>query len=74
MPKYYIQEPIKVPKFEEANGFYTTKQRSEMMSRIRGKETKPEIMFRKALWACGVRYRKNVKKLPGNPKPLSNRP
>lgn len=67
MPKYYQQEPIKVPKFEEANGFYTTKQRSEIMSRIRSKETKPEIMFRKALWACGVRYRKNVKKLPGSP-------
>lgn len=66
MVKYKLKD-IKVPRFEEANGFYTTKQRSELMSKIRGKETKPEIAFRKALWGCGIRYRKNVKKLPGSP-------
>jgi DNA mismatch endonuclease, patch repair protein len=36
------------------------------MSRIRGKNTKPEIILRKALCCCGLRYRvKN--KLPGRP-------
>ncbi len=36
------------------------------MSRIRGKNTKPEIVLRKALWCNGVRYRvKNA--LPGRP-------
>jgi DNA mismatch endonuclease, patch repair protein len=31
--------------------------RSEQMSRIRGKNTSPEMLLRRALWAAGVRYR-----------------
>ncbi|NOX48541.1 MAG: very short patch repair endonuclease [Chlorobi bacterium] len=65
--KKYPENNIKVPRFREENGFYTTKERSKLMSKIRGKDTKPEVMFRKALWARGYRYRKNVKKLPGKP-------
>ena len=41
--------------------------RSEIMSHVTGKETKPEIMVRKYLFARGLRYRKNVKQLPGTP-------
>ena len=41
--------------------------RSEIMSRVTGKETKPEIIVRKYLFARGLRYRKNVKRLPGTP-------
>lgn len=37
------------------------------MYRIRNKDTKPEIMLRKALFARGFRYRVNVKSLPGKP-------
>jgi len=41
-------------------------QRSYCMSRIKGKDTKPELILRKALWSNGLRYRlKN--KLPGRP-------
>jgi len=47
--------------------FETTLERSKLMSKIKGKDTKPEISFRKALWASGVRYRINVSKLPGKP-------
>jgi DNA mismatch endonuclease (patch repair protein) len=65
--KKYPEEIIKVPRFEEASGFYTTKERSKLMSKIRSRETKPEIRLRKALWHLGIRYRKNVKKLPGTP-------
>jgi DNA mismatch endonuclease (patch repair protein) len=62
------QEPkIKVPRFNEESGFYTTKMRSKIMSRIRGKNTKPELLLRKALWKKGVRYRLDNKKLPGKP-------
>ncbi|WP_374215758.1 very short patch repair endonuclease [Trichlorobacter ammonificans] len=44
----------------------TPTQRSYCMSRIRGKNTRPEILLRKAVWARGCRYRlKNS--LPGNP-------
>lgn len=41
--------------------------RSEIMSHVTGKETKPEIMVRKYLFARGLRYRKNVKQLPATP-------
>jgi DNA mismatch endonuclease (patch repair protein) len=41
--------------------------RSWNMSRIRGKDTKPEIAVRKILHAAGFRYRLHVKDLPGNP-------
>ena len=41
--------------------------RSEMMSGIQGKNTKPELMIRKALHGRGFRYRLHVKDLPGKP-------
>ena len=41
--------------------------RSFNMSRIRGKNTKPEMLVRKFLFANGFRYRLNVKTLPGKP-------
>lgn len=37
------------------------------MSKVTGKETKPEILVRKYLFSKGFRFRKNVKKLPGTP-------
>ena len=37
------------------------------MSKIKGKDSKPEVKFRKALWHLGYRYRKNYKKLIGKP-------
>ena len=68
MPKtIYGEEIIKVPRFEEEKGFYTTEKRSKIMSKIRGKNTKPEILLRKAIWQSGYRYRINFKKLPGKP-------
>lgn len=41
--------------------------RSFNMSRIRGKNTKPEEVVAKYLFSQGFRYRRNVKKLPGTP-------
>lgn len=41
--------------------------RSRMMSGIRGKDTKPELMIRKALHGKGFRFRLHVKDLPGKP-------
>lgn len=37
------------------------------MSHIRSKDTSIELVFRKALWQQGFRYRKNYKLLPGTP-------
>lgn len=45
----------------------TPEKRSEMMSGIRGKNTKPEILIRKALFALGWRYRLHDRRLPGKP-------
>ena len=41
--------------------------RSFNMSRIKGKDTKPEETVRKYLFSRGFRYRKNDKRLPGKP-------
>lgn len=44
----------------------TPGQRSRCMSRIHGKNTGPEMLLRKALWARGVRYRIHYK-ITGKP-------
>jgi DNA mismatch endonuclease (patch repair protein) len=41
--------------------------RSYNMSRIRSKDTKPELIVRKFLFSKGFRYRLNDKRLPGKP-------
>ncbi len=41
--------------------------RSRMMSGIRGKNTRPELMIRKALHRQGYRFRLHDRKLPGHP-------
>ena len=46
---------------------WNKEKRSECMSRIRSKNTKPELALRKALFARGFRYRVNDKKLLGKP-------
>lgn len=45
----------------------TREQRHKNMSHIRAKDTKPEVLLRKALWKRGIRYRKNYAALPGKP-------
>lgn len=45
----------------------TPAQRHRNMKNIRGKDTKPEVILRKRLWHEGIRYRKNLKSLPGKP-------
>ena len=46
---------------------HTPEQRSYNMSRICGKNTKPEELVRRYLFAQGFRYRKNDARLPGKP-------
>lgn len=41
--------------------------RSYNMSKIKGKDTKPELLVRKFLHAKGFRYKLHDKKLPGKP-------
>lgn len=45
----------------------TPQQRSKNMAAIRSKDTKPEVYFRKLLFAKGYRYGLNSKTVPGHP-------
>lgn len=45
----------------------TPEERSRNMAAIRGKDTKPEMIVRKYLFSRGLRFRVQVRKLPGNP-------
>lgn len=47
--------------------------RSFNMSRIKGKDTKPEIIVRKFLHSQGFRFRLHKKKLPGKPDIVLNK-
>ena len=46
---------------------FSQTKRSDIMSKISSKDTKPEILVRKSLFSKGFRYRINVKTLPGKP-------
>lgn len=46
---------------------HTKEQRSYNMSRIKGKNTKPEMLVRRFLHAHGFRYKLHDKTLPGKP-------
>ena len=45
----------------------TPAQRSERMSRVRGRDTKPEVAVRRIVHGMGYRYRLHRKDLPGKP-------
>lgn len=45
----------------------TPEQRKKCMQSIHNKDTKTELLLRKALWHKGYRYRKNWKALRGSP-------
>lgn len=47
--------------------FLTPAERSKRMSRIRSRDTRPEIALRKGLHALGLRFRLDNRKLPGKP-------
>ena len=46
---------------------FDTEKRSKIMSKIRSKNTKPELVLRSALHKKGLRYRLHAKELPGRP-------
>lgn len=45
----------------------TPEQRRRCMSHIKNKNTKPELLLRRALWKEGLRYRLHYSHLPGKP-------
>lgn len=52
---------------DEMTDTFSPAKRSQVMSRIRAKDTQPELLIRKGLHAKGFRYRLHVRKLPGKP-------
>ncbi len=46
---------------------FTPEQRSRVMGRVKGKNTKPEMMVRRLAHALGYRFRLHRKDLPGSP-------
>ena len=52
---------------DEMTDVHTPEQRSFNMSRISGRDTKPEMLVRRMIHAAGFRYRLHVKDLPGKP-------
>lgn len=49
------------------NDRLSREQRSALMSRIRSKDTAPELVVRRTLHALGFRYRLHARELPGKP-------
>jgi len=70
---YNNKEAIKVPRFEESAGFYTTPGRSKNMAKIGAKNSLPELLLRKALWAKHIRFRIHPKSFPGKPDIVINK-
>lgn len=46
---------------------YSKEKRSEIMSKVRGKDTGPEMIVRRLVHGMGYRYRLHVGNLPGRP-------
>ncbi|MGY4385966.1 DNA mismatch endonuclease (patch repair protein) [Pedobacter sp. UYP24] len=57
----------KVPRFKKDGRFHATLERSNLMSKIRHKNTKPEMYLRRAMWNRNLRFRIHVDNLPGKP-------
>jgi DNA mismatch endonuclease, patch repair protein len=45
----------------------TVRKRSEIMSKVRSKDTRPELTVRRLIFGMGYRYRLHVASLPGKP-------
>lgn len=46
---------------------FSPEKRSRIMGRVKGRDTKPEILVRSSVHKMGYRFRVNVRRLPGNP-------
>jgi len=45
----------------------SAEKRSALMSRIKGKNSSPELLVRRLLWRAGFRFRLHARELPGRP-------
>lgn len=61
------QDLLETPKIDVMADVHEPAGRSYNMSRIKGKNTKPEVLVRKFLFAHGFRFRIHDKRFPGTP-------
>jgi DNA mismatch endonuclease, patch repair protein len=61
------ESKIKVPRFSEESGFYSTTRSSNLMRKIKSKDSKAEILIRSSLWKRGLRYKTDNSKIIGKP-------
>ena len=59
--------PVCAGDFHSVKGRQAPLTRSEVMARVKSKDTKPEMRLRSALHAAGLRYRLQAGELPGQP-------
>lgn len=62
-----MRMPVVREKKSHSHDIMSKDARSSLMGRIRGKNTKPELIVRRVLWRLGYRYRINKRSLPGCP-------
>ncbi len=62
-----LEERGAAPEDHATNDVLTPEQRRFVMTRIRGKNTKPELIIRRGLYARGLRYRLHKAGIPGKP-------
>lgn len=46
---------------------FSKEKRSEIMSKVRSKNTRPEVIIRRLIFGMGYRFRLHVRELPGKP-------
>lgn len=67
----FAQEPSETQRYnckkEKAMDTLSPSERSERMSRVRSKDTKPELTIRRLIHSLGYRYRLHATQLPGKP-------
>ena len=62
-----MNEKMKNRKYGGNMDVLTKEQRRKNMQNIKCKDTRIEVLLRKALWNKGIKYRKNCRDLPGKP-------
>ena len=67
MPSTTVTSPEYVDRNNSMTDIVTPAVRSRMMSAIKGRNTKPELLVRKRLFARGLRYSLHSSLLPGKP-------
>lgn len=62
-----MRDRSKPQNHSEMTDTFSTRERSQIMARVKGKDTTPELVIRKIIHSLGYRYRLHSSSLPGKP-------